>query len=188
MGLPETDFDRERRWWDSKAFKEETDSADEGINRALRWREIERNLEGVETILEIGGATGVFSIPLAGRGFQVTHLDLSPEMLAVARAKAQGVPGIKFVEGKASDLIQFCDRSFDLVLNMDGAISFSGTEATMAIQETCRVAQKGNPHRIASGPNDSFVGRGEPGEDRPDQLSRPGNDRSRRVASGTVSG
>jgi len=142
MGLPETDFDRERRWWDSKAFKEETDSADEGINRALRWREIERNLEGVKTILEIGGATGVFSIPLAGRGFQVTNLDLSPEMLAVARAKAQGVPGIEFVEGKASDLTQFCDRSFDLVLNMDGAISFSGAEATMAIQETCRVAAK----------------------------------------------
>jgi SAM-dependent methyltransferase len=140
MRLPETDFDRERQWWNSKAANEETDSADEIINRALRWREIERNLEGVKTILDIGGATGVFSIPLARRGFLVTHLDLSPEMLTIAREKARDVPGIEFVEGKSSDLAQFSDRSFDLVLNMDGAISFSGSEAIMAIQETCRVA------------------------------------------------
>jgi SAM-dependent methyltransferase len=140
MRLPETDFDRERRWWDSKAAKEETDSADETINRALRWREIERNLEGVKTILEIGGATGVFSIPLARRGFEVTHLDLSPEMLAIAQEKARDVPRIEFIEGRASDLAQFSDRYFDLVLNMDGAVSFSGSKAVMAIQETCRVA------------------------------------------------
>jgi len=140
MRLPEADFDRERRWWDAKAAKEETDSADETINRALRWREIERNLEGVKTILDIGGATGVFSIPLAGRGFLVTHLDLSPEMLTIAREKALDVPGIEFIEGNASDLTQFSDRSFDLVLNMDGAISFSGSKAIVAIEETCRVA------------------------------------------------
>ena len=114
MTLPETDFDRERRWWDSKAAKEETDSADETINRALRWREIERNLEGVKTILDVGGATGVFSIPLARRGFDVTHLDLSPGMLTIAREKARELPRIEFVEGHASDLAQFSDRYFDL--------------------------------------------------------------------------
>jgi SAM-dependent methyltransferase len=142
MSLPETDFDRERQWWDAKAVKEETDSADETINRALRWREIERHLEGAKTILDIGGATGVFSIPLAKRGFQVVHLDLSPEMLTIGREKARDVANIEFVEGNASDLRQFSDRSFDLVLNMDGAISFSGSKAIMAIQETCRVARR----------------------------------------------
>jgi hypothetical protein len=45
MILPETNFDREKMWWDAKAPKEELDSADEYINRALRWREIERHLE-----------------------------------------------------------------------------------------------------------------------------------------------
>ena len=142
MSLPETDFDRERRWWDAKAPKEETDLADEAINRSLRWREIERHLEGVKTILDVGAATGAFSIPLAERGFQVTHLDLSPEMLTIAREKARSVPGIEFVEGKASDLTQFSDRSFDLVLNLDGAISFSGSKAVRAIEESCRVARQ----------------------------------------------
>ena len=141
MSLPGTNFDREREWWDAKAPKEDTDAADEGINRALRWREIDRNLDGIKTILDVGGATGAFSIPLAKRGFQVTHLDLSPEMLAIAREKARSVSGIEFLEGNAAGLTKFSDRSFDLVLNMDGAISFAGARATKAIQETCRVAK-----------------------------------------------
>jgi SAM-dependent methyltransferase len=141
VSLPETDFDRERQWWDAKAPKEETGSADESINRALRWREIERHLEGARTILDVGAATGAFSIPLAKRGFHVTHLDLSPEMLGIARQRAADVPNIEFIEGNASGLARFSDRSFDLVLNMDGAISFSGSNAARAIRETCRVAR-----------------------------------------------
>jgi SAM-dependent methyltransferase len=142
MNYPETDFDREKRWWDAKAPKEERDSADESANRALRWREIERHLEGVRTILDAGGATGVFSIPLARRGFHLTHLDLSSEMLAIAREKAQGLSNMEFVEGNASDLSRFSDGAFDLVLNLDGAISFSGSKAIQAIRESCRVTKQ----------------------------------------------
>ena len=136
------DFRRERAWWDAKAPKEERDSADEAVNRALRWREIERRLEGVETILEIGGGTGAFSIPLARRGYEVTHLDLSPAMLDLARQKAEGLPNIRFLEGNSTDLSRFPDRFFDLVLNMDGAISFCGSQAERAILEACRVTGK----------------------------------------------
>lgn len=141
MSFPATDFDRERQWWDAKAGREEMDLADENINRALRWREVERHLEGVQIILDIGAATGAFSIPLAQRGFHVTHVDLSPAMLAIAREKARDLPNIEFLEGNACRLALFRDRSFDLVLNMDGAISFSGSKAIPAIQETCRVAK-----------------------------------------------
>jgi SAM-dependent methyltransferase len=136
------DFDRERQWWDAKAPQEELDRADEGINRALRWREIERHLAGVKTILDVGAGTGAFSIPLAQRGFLVTHLDFSSAMLALARDKAQGLRGIAFVEGNAADLSQFADRTFDLVLNLDGAISFCGPKAGQALQESCRVCRQ----------------------------------------------
>jgi ubiquinone/menaquinone biosynthesis C-methylase UbiE len=141
MSFPDIDFEREKNWWDAKSAKEERDLADEGFNRALRWREIERHLEGVKTILDIGAATGAFSIPLSERGFQVTHLDFSPAMLAIARAKAKGAANIEFVEGNTSDLSHFEKHSFDLVLNLDGAISFSGSKAVKAIRETCRVAR-----------------------------------------------
>jgi SAM-dependent methyltransferase len=140
--LPTTDFEREKQWWGAKASKEERDLADESINRALRWREIDRHLDGVRTILDIGAATGAFSIPLAKRGVHVTHLDFSPEMLAIAQERARGLPNIDFIEESSSDLSRYPDRHFDLVLNLDGAISFAGSKALAAIRETCRVARK----------------------------------------------
>jgi len=63
--LMKIDFGREKQWWDAKAPKEEQDLADEVINRDLRWREIERHLKEVETILDVGAGTGAFSILLA---------------------------------------------------------------------------------------------------------------------------
>ena len=92
------DFDREKKWWDAKAGKEEVDLADEDINRSLRWREINRNLDSVNTILEVGGGTGAFSIPLAERGFKITHVDFSTEMLRIVEENAKGIKNIKFVE------------------------------------------------------------------------------------------
>lgn len=142
----DVDFERERHWWNAKAPREEQDLGDEPINRALRWREIERHLDGVHTILEVGGGTGAFSLPLARRGFAVTHLDFSPAMIQIARQglgpqEAQEL-NIRFVEANAADLSQFPDHSFDLVLNMDGAVSFAGSLAERALIESCRVATK----------------------------------------------
>ena len=57
-----------KEFWDNISTKEELDKDDEYINRQLRWREIKRNLNGVKTILDIGAATGAFSIPLAKMG------------------------------------------------------------------------------------------------------------------------
>lgn len=135
-------FKREIQWWNAKAPQEEHDTADEAINRALRWREIERHLQGVETILDIGAGTGAFSIPLAKKGLSVTHLDFSPSMLKIASQKASHLKNITFVKGNAVDLSPFPDCSFDLVLNMDGAISFCGPQAERAIRECSRVTRK----------------------------------------------
>jgi len=98
------DLQIEREWWNLKADREERDTGDESVNRALRWREIERNLAGVRTVLDIGAATGAFSIPLARRGLEVTHVDLSPAMLDLARQKADDLPNLHIVEGNSTDL------------------------------------------------------------------------------------
>ena len=135
------DFDRERAWWDAKAPKEEQDLADEAVNRALRWREIEQHLAGVRTVLDVGAGTGAFSTPLARRGFAVTHVDFSPAMLALARHNAEGLEKVQFMQANATAL-PFPNRSFDLVLNMDGAISFCGSLAEQALREACRVTRK----------------------------------------------
>lgn len=136
------DWEREKSWWDAKAPKEEDDLGDEIVNRALRWREIEQNLDGIKTILDVGCGQGRFAIPLAKRGFSITCLDISPVILDMARNKAKGIKNITFIEGNAVDLSQFADRSFDLVLTMDGAISFCGSEAKKAVLESCRVTRE----------------------------------------------
>jgi len=137
-----TDFEREKNWWNEKAPKEEKLIDDHSINIALRRREIERHLKDVNTILCVGGGTGVFSIPLAKRGFHVTHADISPAMISIAKKKAKDIKNIQFVEANAIDLSCFENKSFDLVLNMDGAISFCGSEAEKAVLESCRVTNK----------------------------------------------
>lgn len=130
-----------KEFWDNISTKEELDKDDEYINRQLRWREIKRNLNGVKTILDIGAATGSFSIPLAKMGYDVTHFDLSDKMIDVAKEKAKGINNIAFIQGNAKDLSIFNDRQFDFVLNLDGAISFSGTDAEKVISESSRVTR-----------------------------------------------
>jgi len=137
----QVDFEREKSWWDAKAHKEDEEIGDVFINRALHWRELERHLAGVQTILEIGGGTGAFSIPLAERGYEVTHVDFSPAMLAIAKERGAHLPKLHFVEANAISL-PFKNASFDLVMNIGGAISFCGSEAERAIEESCRIARK----------------------------------------------
>jgi len=106
-----TDFEREKNWWNVKAPKEEELIDDHSINIALRWREIERHLKDVKTILCVGGGTGVFSVPLAERGFQVTHADISPSMISIAKKKAKNIQNIQFVEANSIDFDVFLPKN-----------------------------------------------------------------------------
>lgn len=130
-----------KKFWDDISAIETVDYDDEYVNRALRFRLLEENLEGVETILDVGAGTGAFSIPLARKGYKVTHFDISPEMIKLAREKAGDIPNISFIEGDASSL-PFDDDSFDLVICFDGAISFSGRNADKVLSEIIRTGRK----------------------------------------------
>jgi 2-polyprenyl-3-methyl-5-hydroxy-6-metoxy-1,4-benzoquinol methylase len=55
-----------------------------------------RHLPQCERALEIGCGTGAFSRALAGRAKQVTAMDLSSEMIRVARSRSQHFPQIQF--------------------------------------------------------------------------------------------
>lgn len=137
-----TDWTYHTQFWDTVSQTEETDYDDEKINRLLRWKALENYLPEVNSILDIGAATGAFSIPLAKMGYSVTHLDLSEEMLSLAKEKAANLPNIQFIQGNAKDLSCFRDNEFDLVLCFDGAISFSGSDSQTVLSEACRVGKK----------------------------------------------
>jgi SAM-dependent methyltransferase len=69
-------------------------------------------------IVDAGGGTGGFAVPLAGLGHSVTVIDPSPDSLAAAqrRAAEQNVP-LRAVQGDAADLAVLAgEQSADLVL------------------------------------------------------------------------
>jgi S-adenosylmethionine-dependent methyltransferase len=69
-------------------------------------------------IVDAGGGTGGFAVPLAVLGHSVTVVDPSPDSLAAAqrRAAEQNVP-LRAVQGDAADLAVLAgDKSADLVL------------------------------------------------------------------------
>ncbi|MEU8248986.1 methyltransferase domain-containing protein [Nonomuraea sp. NPDC048916] len=69
-------------------------------------------------IVDAGGGTGGFAVPLAELGHTVTVVDPSPDSLAALerRAKEKGV-GVRALQGDAADLGDLLDRdSADLVL------------------------------------------------------------------------
>lgn len=143
--MVKTDYDFEKAWWDAKAHKEEIDMFDERINRELRWKEINKHLSpDINSVLDVGGGTGVFSVPLAQKGYNVVHFDISDKMIEIAKSKAEkmNLRNITFEQGISTDLSRFDDNSFDLVINMDGPVSFCGIDAIKAIKETIRVAKK----------------------------------------------
>ena len=135
-------YDEYEKFWDEISQVEEVDYDDEKINRLLRFKAIQCHLSGVRKILDVGAATGAFSIPLARMGYEVVHLDLSDEMIRFAKEKADDLPNIRFVKRDASNLDLFEANEFDLVLCFDGAVSFSGRNANKVISEICRVGRK----------------------------------------------
>ena len=90
----------------------------------------------IHSILDLGCGTGNHVIPLAHRGYQVTGVDLSPEMLAHAQRKAQTslqpvtchLPTFLQGDVRSIDLGQ----TFDVVLMMFAVLSYQLTNDDVA--------------------------------------------------------
>jgi SAM-dependent methyltransferase len=97
---------------------------------------------GADTeLLDVATGSGNVAIVAARRGAKVTGLDLTPELLEVARRRAaDGALEITFVEGDAEQL-PFEDDSFDLVTSCFGVIFAPRHE--QAVSELVRVARPG---------------------------------------------
>ena len=135
-------------FWNERASKEnkrEKDNPIKQIHTDLLWRTIKKSIEQRKNlyILDAGGGTGRFSLPLAKLGHRIVLLDISSEMLRLAskKAKKEKISNIEFVQGSIEDLSPFKDKSFDITLCLDSPLSYCPKTYKTALSELLRVAK-----------------------------------------------
>lgn len=137
-----------------------------------------------EAVLDVGTGTGVVAVTAARAGARVTALDLTPELLAVARENASVAQcgGIDWTEGDAEQL-PYPDAAFDVVLSQFGHMF--APRPDVAIAQMRRVLKPGGRIAFATWPPEhligqmfAFVGRNSPppppGAAPPPQWGAPG--------------
>ena len=117
-------FPTGRAWAEDLEYPEELASvpdaaADSFAGVANPWA-LGRLVPG-ERVLDLGSGAGTDSLiaaQMVGEGGKVTGVDMTPEMLARARAAAaeMGAANVEFVEAEAEQL-PFADASFDVVIS-----------------------------------------------------------------------
>jgi ubiquinone/menaquinone biosynthesis C-methylase UbiE len=91
-----------------------------------------------QKLIDVGAGTGHWSVYFASKGYEVTGVELEPEMVAIARSKR--IVGARFVRGHAEEL-PFGNGSFDV----GAAITLLEfvKDPALVIGELSRVVMKG---------------------------------------------
>jgi S-adenosylmethionine-dependent methyltransferase len=87
----------------------------------LTWRYLDQYLPSQGSILEVGAATGRYTLELAKRGYAVTAVDLSAALIEECRRSivAEGLESqVRLVAADARDLAEVPEKGFDAVLLM----------------------------------------------------------------------
>ncbi len=93
-------------------------------------------------ILEIGAATGRYSIALAKMGYNVTAVELVDKNLQILKEKSKGIENLISMQGDALDLSLLKDNQFDIVLNLGPMYHlFNQKDKDRAIAESVRVCK-----------------------------------------------
>ena len=143
-----------RNYYDS-APEREWERLDAGLSRiefASTLRLIEKYFPSSGAICDIGGGPGRFAIELARRGYQMTLLDLSGELLerATLAFASEGIGAERFIEGDARDLACFRDESFDAALLLGPLYHLiERDDRSRALSELIRILKPGGRAIIA---------------------------------------
>jgi S-adenosylmethionine-dependent methyltransferase len=108
-------------FYDASAEKEGRRLEVHQLERDMTWHYLDKYLPRQGKILEIGAATGAYTVMLAKRGYPVTAVDFAPSLLEVCRkrAKAEGVGGkVTCITADGRDLSPVTASDYDAVLMM----------------------------------------------------------------------
>ena len=104
---------------------------------------IHRYLKKGASVIEIGAATGRYSIALAKEGFDVTSVELVEENLNILKDHGKGLDNLHAFQGDALDLSRFADNTFDVTLLFGPMYHlYNSEDQHKAISEAVRVTKK----------------------------------------------
>ncbi len=113
-------------------------------------------LKSGDRVLDVACGSGNLSMPAARAGATVTGVDIAPNLLEQARARAasEGLT-IQFDEGDAESL-PYADGAFDVVVSMFGAMFAPRPE--LVSSELARVCRSGGRIAMANWTPEGFIG------------------------------
>jgi len=97
--------------------------------RALMLRTLPRDLHGMR-ILDAGCGTGTMSVELARRGADVVGVDISPELISIAKQRLPEELTVSFLAG---DMLDPAIGAVDAVIAMDSLIYYDADDLTSAV-------------------------------------------------------
>jgi ubiquinone/menaquinone biosynthesis C-methylase UbiE len=114
------------------------------LEYATTMHYIHRFADSSSKILEVGAATGRYSVALAKEGMEVSAVELVQSNFEKLQKKCKGLPNIAAYQGDATDLSRFADSSFDLTLVLGPMYHlYDKEDVNKAIDEAIRVTHKG---------------------------------------------
>ena len=152
VSAPDALTDRVRATWTSGDFGRIARGYESGAAEFIARLELARG----ESVLDVACGTGNLTVPAARTGAAVTGIDIAPNLVAQAdaRAAAEGL-SITLDVGNAEQL-PYGRADFDTVVTMFGAMFAARPELVAA--ELLRVARSGGRIAMANWTPEGFVG------------------------------
>jgi SAM-dependent methyltransferase len=126
-------------YYDTDPERENTRLERHQLEHDLTWRYLNQYLPAHGSILEVGAATGGYTLELAKRGYRLTAVDLSAANIELCRKRltGEGLQGqVHLVLADARDLKEVTARDFDVVLLMGPLYHLvEETDRKVALQE-----------------------------------------------------
>lgn len=103
---------------------------------------IDKYLKKGDRVLEVGAGTGIYSLGLAKRGYQVDAVELVNDNLNILKSKITPAMNINAIQGNALDLSMYEDNTFDMTLVLGPLYHlFKEEERDKVIEEAIRVTK-----------------------------------------------
>ena len=137
---------------------ERLESKHDSVELLTTLKYIYKYLKKGMRILEIGAATGKYSLHFAEEGYQVNAVDLIGHNLDILKSKIKPEYNIIVNQGNALDLNMYEDNTFDITLVLGPIYHlYTMEDKKRAVSEALRVTKKGGIIYLAYLTNDSVI-------------------------------